>query len=137
MKNLYDFSGYLLESENPKWESGGIVLIKGKPDDSGKKFLYALRVEKVMNVSPDHFRALLGNDSLYRITKDGDSYIPKSIGFNPDYNKKFIGLSGRFISLNDKNKKTPMWRRTIVEKNIHKVCQEVFYDPNDWEDIKF
>ena len=20
MKNLYDFSGYLLESENPKWE---------------------------------------------------------------------------------------------------------------------
>jgi len=137
MENLYDFSGYLMESENPKWEFGGIVLMKGKPDDDGKKFLYALRIEKIIYVSPGHFRALLSNDPIYRISNEDNKFIPKQLGFNREYNKKFIGLSGKFISLNDKNKKTPMWRRTVAEKNIYKVCSEVFYDPSDWLDVKF
>jgi len=137
MENLLDFSGYLLESETPKWESGGIVLIKGKPNAEGKKPLYAMRIDKVVSAGNDHYRAFLNDESVYRIAKDGDKFVPRRVDFNPDYNKKFVGVSGKMIGLNDRNKKTPKWKKTISEKNIHKICSEVFHDPSEWEDIKF
>jgi hypothetical protein len=135
MENLLDFSGYLLESEEPKWEAGGILLIKGVPDANGKRSLFGARINKIVKANSGHYRAFVDKDMLYRIVRVDGNLTYRRIDF--DYNKKQASLDNAVISLNDKNKKTPRWKETSTIKNINRILSDFFDDPSDWEDIKF
>lgn len=142
MQNLLEFESWIGESVT--WTENGCVLIKGKPLEDGKSFLFLAKIKNLQNLA----RMKRGSNPgmpvnmaiLYpEIWKVGfnleKKLVAKKVMPSLDYLQKFVGISDFKVGLNQN--KTPNWRNTINQSNIRKVLDETEYwiQGEDWAEI--
>lgn len=119
---------YLVESEEPAWMTGGIVLILGKEVD-GKKNLYAGYIKKLRmlgNKKPGTLEGKIATLSpeLYRISLKDDKLTANRIQYDSNSLKNYIGISQNMqVPLNG-NDKTPLWWKTVNSMSMGVILRD-------------
>jgi hypothetical protein len=128
MKNLLEYNHW--NNNSIKWNQGGWLLIKGKPNKEGKSHIFAAQVRNVSQLAryktsgKEGIPVNMANlyPDFYGIVTDSSGEL-KAMKLISDtaYIDKWIGLKNLSVGLN-KNK-TLNWRETIAETSLSKVLK--------------
>ena len=128
MENILEYNHW--NNNSVKWNQGGWLLIKSKPNKEGKYHLFAAQVKGVSQLARYKFGGKEGSPvnmanlypDFYGIVKNNSGEIRgMKLISDPAYIEKWTGLKNLSVGLN-KNK-TPNWRETITETSLNKVLK--------------
>lgn len=140
MENILEYNQW--NNQGIKWNQGGWLLIKGKPNKDGKSYVFAAQVKNVSELA----RYKAGGKSgipvnmanlypdFYGVVIDSSGQI-KGMKLISDatYIEKWMGLKNLSVGLN-KNK-TLNWRETITETSLNKVLRSNEYTLRNSPDL--
>lgn len=140
MENLLEYNVW--NNKGVKWNQGGWLLIKGKPDKDGKSYVFAAQVKGVSELAryksggkqgiPVNMANLYPDFYGIIINSSGEIKGMKLIS-DPTYIEKWMGLKNYSVGLN-KNK-TLYWRDTITETSLNKVLKANEYSLKNSPDL--
>jgi hypothetical protein len=140
MENISEYNNW--SNNAVKWNQGGWLLIKSKPNKEGKCYMFAAQVKNVSQLARYKFGGKDGVPvNMANLYPDFHGIVKNSSGeirgmkliSDASYIEKWTGLKNLSVGLN-KNK-TPNWRETITETSLNKVLksQESFLnDPTNF-----
>lgn len=112
-------------AENKIWNQGGVLLIKGLPQEDGTQRLYATTTKNLLNLNRTKVNsevgkpadmAVLGNDVVRISIEDGRLKAHKIGWSSPENMRKQLAIDKKGVVLN--NNKTPLHWETLQYNNI-------------------
>jgi hypothetical protein len=129
MEHLFEYETWI--NESVRWNQGGWIFIKGKPQKDKLSYVFMAPVKYVTELNrikksgdqgmPVYMAVLYENMIILGKDKSGN-VIGRRAMVTPEYLEKWVGMSGFKIGLN-KNK-TPEWRDTIYKTDPNAVLRE-------------